>query len=295
PIAVSTGNTFVLKPSEQDPSSTLMLAQLALEAGLPPGVLNVVHGGPDIANGLCEHPDIKAVSFIGSTRVGTEIYRRASEHGKRCQAMMGAKNHCVILPDADRDVALNQLVGAAFGAAGQRCMATSVAVFVGESRDWIPDFVERAKKLKVNAGIDREADLGPLVSPAARERVEALIQQGVDEGAELLLDGRGLKVPGYEDGNFVGPTVFSGVKADMVIYREEVFGPVLCIVCVDTLDDAIAFVNDNPNGNGVAVFTQDGGNARYFQNRIDVGQIGVNIPIPVPVAWFSFTGSRASK
>lgn len=295
PIAVSAGNTFVLKPSEQDPSSTLMLAQLALEAGLPPGVLNVVHGGPDIANGLCEHPDIKAVSFIGSTRVGTEIYQRASDNGKRCQAMMGAKNHCVILPDADRDVALNQLVGAAFGAAGQRCMATSVAVFVGESREWIPDFIERAKKLKVNVGTDRDADLGPLVSPAARKRVEALIQQGVDEGAELLLDGRGLTVSGYEQGNFVGPTVFSGVNADMAIYQEEIFGPVLCIVSADTLDDAIALINANPNGNGVAIFTQDGGNARYFQNRIDVGQIGVNIPIPVPVAWFSFTGSRGSK
>ena len=295
PMAIATGNTFVLKPSEQDPSATLMLAQLALEAGLPPGVLNVVHGGADIANGLCEHPDIKAVSFIGSTRAGTEIYRRASDHGKRCQAMMGAKNHCVILPDSDREVALNQLVGAAFGAAGQRCMATSVAVFVGESREWISDFVERAKKLKVNIGTDREADLGPLVSPAARERVESLIQQGVDEGAELLLDGRGLTVSGYENGNFVGPTVFSGVKADMVIYQEEIFGPVLCIVSADTLDDAIEFINANPNGNGVAIFTQDGGNARYFQNRIDVGQVGINIPIPVPVAWFSFTGSRGSK
>lgn len=295
PIAVSVGNTFVLKPSEQDPSSTLMLAQLALEAGLPPGVLNVVHGGPEIANGLCEHPDIQAVSFIGSTRVGTEIYRRASEHGKRCQAMMGAKNHCVILPDADREVALNQLVGAAFGAAGQRCMATSVAVFVGESREWIPDFVERAKKLKVNIGTDRQADLGPLVSPNARKRVESLIEKGVEEGAELLLDGRGIEVSGYEKGNFVGPTVFAGVNAEMTIYQEEIFGPVLCIVTADTLDDAIEFVNANPNGNGVALFTQDGGNARYFQNRIDVGQIGINIPIPVPVAWFSFTGSRASK
>src|SRR5690554_4461460 len=252
PIAVAAGNTFVLKPSEQDPSSTLMLAQLALEAGLPPGVLNVVHGGPDIANGICEHPDIKAVSFIGSTRVGTEIYRRASEHGKRCQAMMGAKNHCVILPDADREVALNQLVGAAFGAAGQRCMATSVAVFVGESREWIPDFVERAKKLKVNIGTDREADLGPLVSQAARSRVENLIQQGVDEGAELLLDGRNIQVPGYEKGNFVGPTIFNGVKADMAIYQEEIFGPVLCVVGVDTLEEAVQFINNNPNGNGVA-------------------------------------------
>lgn len=295
PIAVTAGNTFVLKPSEQDPSSSLMLAQLALEAGLPPGVLNVVHGGADTANGLCDHPDVKAVSFIGSTHVGTEIYRRSSNAGKRCQAMMGAKNHCVVLPDADREIALNQLVGAAFGAAGQRCMATSVAVFVGETSEWLPDFVERAKKLKVNIGTDREADLGPLVSPNARKRVESLIQQGVDEGATLLLDGRGIEVEAYPDGNFVGPTVFSGVTADMAIYREEIFGPVLCIVQVDTMEEAIEFINRNPNGNGVALFTQDGGSARYFQNHIDVGQIGINIPIPVPVAWFSFTGSRGSK
>jgi malonate-semialdehyde dehydrogenase (acetylating)/methylmalonate-semialdehyde dehydrogenase len=295
PIAVACGNTFVLKPSEQDPSAALLLAQLALEAGLPPGVLNVVHGGPDTALGLCDHPDIKAVSFIGSTRVGTEIYNRASNAGKRCQAMMGAKNHCVVLPDADPEVALNQLLGAAFGAAGQRCMATSVAVFVGASRDWLPEFVTRAKQLKVNAGTDRNADLGPLVSAAARKRVEGLIQQGVDEGADLLLDGRDIKVTGYEKGNFVGPTVFGGVKGEMKIYTEEVFGPVLCVVGVETLEEAVEFINANPNGNGVALFTQDGGAARYFQNNIDVGQVGINIPIPVPVAWFSFTGSRGSK
>ncbi|HEY0295474.1 MAG TPA: CoA-acylating methylmalonate-semialdehyde dehydrogenase, partial [Bordetella sp.] len=295
PVAVACGNTFVLKPSEQDPSASLFLAQLALEAGLPPGVLNVVHGGPDIANGLCEHPDVKAVSFIGSTRVGTEIYNRSSKAGKRCQAMMGAKNHCVILPDADPEVALNQLLGAAFGAAGQRCMAASVAVLVGEARNWLPEFVARAKKLKVNAGIDRQADLGPLVSAAARKRVEGLIQQGVDEGAELLLDGRNIKVPGFEQGNFVGPTVFGGVTGKMALYKEEIFGPVLCVVGVETLEEAVAFINRNPNGNGVALFTQDGAAARYFQNNIDVGQVGINIPIPVPVAWFSFTGSRGSK
>lgn len=295
PIAVACGNTFVLKPSEQDPSASLFLAQLALEAGFPAGVLNVVHGGPDTANGLCEHPDIKAVSFIGSTRVGTEIYNRASAAGKRCQSMMGAKNHCVILPDADPDVALNQLVGAAFGAAGQRCMASSVAVLVGEARNWLPDFVERSKKLKVNVGTDRNADLGPLVSPSAKARVERLIQQGVDEGAQLLLDGRQLTVPGFEQGNFVGPTIFAQVQETMSIYTEEIFGPVLGVVGVETLEDAVAFINRNPNGNGVALFTQDGGAARYFQTMIDVGQVGINIPIPVPVAWFSFTGSRASK
>ncbi|MCJ9710823.1 aldehyde dehydrogenase family protein, partial [Bordetella hinzii] len=193
------------------------------------------------------------------------------------------------------EVALNQLVGAAFGAAGQRCMATSVAVLVGEARNWLPDFVERAKKLKVNAGTDRQADLGPLVSVNARKRVEGLIQKGVEEGAKLLLDGRGIKVEGYGDGNFVGPTIFDGVTEDMTIYQDEIFGPVLCVVGVETLEQAVAFVNRNPNGNGVALFTQDGGAARYFQNNIDVGQVGINIPIPVPVAWFSFTGSRGSK
>jgi malonate-semialdehyde dehydrogenase (acetylating)/methylmalonate-semialdehyde dehydrogenase len=227
--------------------------------------------------------------------VGTEIYNRASAAGKRCQSMMGAKNHCVVLPDADPEVALNQLLGAAFGAAGQRCMASSVAVLVGEARNWLPDFVERAKKLKVNAGTDRQADLGPLVSPNAKKRVESLIQKGVDEGAKLLLDGRNLKVSGFEEGNFVGPTVFDGVAENMTIYTEEIFGPVLCCVGVETLEDAVAFINRNPNGNGVALFTQDGGAARYFQNNIDVGQVGINVPIPVPVAWFSFTGSRGSK
>ena len=295
PIAVACGNTFVLKPSEQDPSSSLFLAQLALEAGLPPGVLNVVHGGPDIANGLCEHPDIKAVSFIGSTRVGTEIYNRASAAGKRYQSMMGAKNHCVILPDADPEVALNQLVGAAFGAAGQRCMATSVAVMVGEARNWLPDFVERAKKLKVNNGVDREADLGPLVSPAAKQRVEGLIQKGWTRAPSCCWTAAASRWPASSKGNFVGPTIFDGVTENMAIYTEEVFGPVLCVVGVDTLEDAVEFINRNPNGNGVALFTQDGGAARYFQNNIDVGQVGINIPIPVPVAWFSFTGSRGSK
>jgi malonate-semialdehyde dehydrogenase (acetylating)/methylmalonate-semialdehyde dehydrogenase len=295
PLAVACGNTFVLKPSEQDPSSTLFLAQLALQAGLPAGVLNVVHGGPEIANGLCEHRDIKAVSFIGSTRVGTEIYQRASHAGKRCQAMMGAKNHCVILPDADPEVALNQLVGAAFGAAGQRCMASSVAVLVGEARNWLPSLIERVQKLKVNAGIDRDADLGPVVSRAAKKRVESLIQQGLDEGAKLLLDGRHIKVAGFEQGNFLGPTLFSEVKPHMAIYTEEIFGPVLCVMGVETLEEAVALINHNPHGNGVALFTQDGGAARYFQHHIDVGQVGINIPIPVPVAWFSFTGSRGSK
>ena len=256
-------------------------------------MLNVVHGGPDIANGLCEHPDIKAVSFIGSTRVGTEIYNRASAAGKRCQSMMGAKNHCVVLPDADPDVALNQLLGAAFGAAGQRCMASSVAVLVGDARNWLPDFVERAKKLKVNSGTDRRPTWARWSRPTPK-RVESLIQKGVDEGAKLLLDGRNVKVAGFEQGNFVGPTIFDGVKENMTIYTEEIFGPVLCVVGVETLEDAVEFINRNPNGNGVALFTQDGGAARYFQNNIDVGRWASTCRSPC--RWrFSFTGSRASK
>lgn len=295
PMSVACGNTFVLKPSEQDPSSAVLLVELAHEAGLPPGVLNVVHGGPDVANRLCEHPDVKAVSFIGSTRVGREIHRRASEAGKRVQAMMGAKNHCVILPDANKDQAINNIIGSAFGAAGQRCMANSVLVLVGEAKQWLPEIAERSRKLKVGPGSDRDADLGPLVSQAARTRVEGLIDTGAKEGAELVLDGRDCRVDGYPDGNFVGPTIFAGVKPGMEIYRQEIFGPVLCVATAETLDDAIGFINANPNGNGTAIFTSSGWAARKFQNEIDVGQVGINVPIPVPAAYFSFTGSRASK
>ena len=295
PLAVAAGNTFVLKPSEQDPSSTMKLVELAHEAGLPPGVLNVIHGGAEVANWLCDHPDIKAVSFIGSTAVGTHIYKRATEAGKRVQSMMGAKNHCVILPDANREQSINNLIGSAFGAAGQRCMANSVAVLVGEAREWLTEIVEKSRKLKVGPGSDRDADLGPLVSARAKERVLGLINRGEKEGTKLLLDGRSCQVKGYENGNFVGPTIFSDVKAGMTVYDEEIFGPVLCIVTVDTLDQAIAFINANPNGNGTSIFTSSGWAARKFQNEIDVGQVGINVPIPVPVAYFSFTGSRASK
>ena len=295
PVAVACGNTFVLKPSEQDPSPSLMLVELAHEAGLPPGVLNVVHGGPEVAQQLCQHQDIKAVSFIGSTRVGTQIYRWASESGKRAQAMMGAKNHCVILPDANKDQAINNIIGSAFGAAGQRCMANSVLVLVGKAKEWLPEIAERSRKLKVGPGTDRDADLGPLVSEAAKTRVEGLIETGRKEGAELVLDGRGCNVEGYPNGNFVGPTIFAGVKPGMEIYRQEIFGPVLCVADTETLDEAISFINANPNGNGTAIFTSSGWAARKFQNEIDVGQVGINVPIPVPAAYFSFTGSRGSK
>lgn len=295
PLAIATGNTFILKPSEQDPSSSMRLVELAHEAGIPAGVLNVVHGGPDVANMICDHPDIKAVSFIGSTHVGTHIYNRAGAAGKRVQSMMGAKNHCVIMPDANRSQAINNMIGSAFGAAGQRCMANSVLVLVGKAREWLPEIIEKSKNLKVGPGIQRDADLGPLVSPQALKRVVALIEKGEKEGATLALDGRGCTVEGYPEGNFVGPTIFTNVKPEMTIYQEEVFGPVLCVVEVDTLDDAIEFINRNPNGNGTSIFTGSGWAARRFENDIDVGQVGINVPIPVPVAFFSFTGSRGSK
>jgi malonate-semialdehyde dehydrogenase (acetylating)/methylmalonate-semialdehyde dehydrogenase len=295
PMAIACGNTFVLKPSEQDPMVTMRLVELAIEAGIPKGVLNVVHGAAEVVDAICDHPDIKAVSFVGSTRVGTHVYQRASLAGKRVQCMMGAKNHAIVLPDAHKEQTLNALAGAAFGAAGQRCMAVSVAVLVGEARNWVPDLVAKARTLSVGPGKDNP-DVGPVISCAARERVESLIERGVQEGATLALDGRRPQLPGGAgEGNFVGPTVFSGVKPGMAIYDQEIFGPVLCLAEAATLDEAIALINANPNGNGTAIFTQSGAAARKFQEEIDVGQVGINVPIPVPVPMFSFTGSRASK
>jgi malonate-semialdehyde dehydrogenase (acetylating)/methylmalonate-semialdehyde dehydrogenase len=295
PMAIVCGNTFVLKPSEQDPMTTMELAKLALEAGVPAGVLNVVHGGKETVDALCTHPDIKAVSFVGSCQVGEHVYKLSSEHGKRAQCMMGAKNHAVVLPDANKEQSLNALVGAGFGAAGQRCMATSVAVLVGDANKWIPDIVAKAKSLKVNGGTEAGADLGPVISKNAKQRIETLIEKGVKEGAKLELDGRNPKVAGYDKGNFIAPTVFSGVKPQHAVYQEEIFGPVLVLVSVDTLDEAIDLINKNPYGNGTGIFTQSGAAARKFQNEIDVGQVGINVPIPVPVPYFSFTGSRGSK
>ena len=294
PMAIATGNTFVLKPSEQDPMVTMRLVELALEAGVPPGVLNVVHGGPEVVNAICDHPDIKAISFVGSSKVGTHVYNRASLNGKRVQCMMGAKNHAIVLPDANKEQALNQLTGAAFGAAGQRCMALTVAVLVGDAQAWIPELVAKAKTLQVGPG-NTNPDIGPLISCGAKDRVATLIAKGVEQGATLELDGRSVSVAGFEHGNFVGPTIFSGVKPGMAIYDQEIFGPVLCLMAADSLDEAIDIINANPNGNGTAIFTQSGAAARHFQEEIDVGQVGINVPIPVPVPLFSFTGSRASK
>ena len=296
PMAIACGNTFVLKPSEQDPMVTMRLCELALQAGMPAGVLNVVHGAEAVVNAICDHPDIKAISFVGSTKVGTHVYNRASLAGKRVQCMMGAKNHAIVMGDAHKQQALDALAGATFGAAGQRCMAVSVAVLVGEARKWIPDLVERAKKMSVGDGASKTTDVGPLISCAAKERVESLIAKGIEEGAKLEHDGRFPPLDGgLKEGNFVGPTIFSGVKPGMSIYDQEIFGPVLCLAEAATLDEAVAMINANPNGNGTAIFTQSGAAARKFQEEIDVGQIGINVPIPVPVPLFSFSGSRASK
>lgn len=295
PLATACGNTFVMKPSERVPMTSMRLAELFIEAGCPPGVLNVVHGARDAVEFICKDDTIKAISFVGSDQAGKYIFETGTSHGKRVQSNQGAKNHAVILPDADKEATLNALTGAAFGAAGQRCMATSVAVFVGESKEWIPEIVERAQKLKVNAGHEPGTDIGPMISRAAVERCANIIEGAIDEGASCLLDGRASSsVDGYPDGYFMGPTLLDNVTADMECYTEEIFGPVLCTTSVDTLDDAINFVNANPYGNGTAIFTNNGFHARKFQYHIDVGQVGINLPIPVPLPFFSFTGSRGS-
>uniref|UniRef100_H3BGD6 Methylmalonate-semialdehyde/malonate-semialdehyde dehydrogenase [acylating], mitochondrial n=1 Tax=Latimeria chalumnae TaxID=7897 RepID=H3BGD6_LATCH len=294
PMAMVCGNTYVMKPSERVPGATMLLAKLLQDAGAPDGTLNIIHGQHAAVNFICDHPDIKAISFVGSNQAGEHIYERGSKNGKRVQCNMGAKNHGVVMPDANKENTLNQLVGAAFGAAGQRCMALSTAVLVGEAKQWLPELVERASKLTVNAGDQPGADLGPLISSQAKQRVCDLIQSGVQEGAKLLLDGRNVKVKGYENGYFVGPTVLAGVKPHMKCYTEEIFGPVLVVVEADTLDDAIGIVNENPYGNGTAIFTTNGATARKYTHQVDVGQVGVNVPIPVPLPMFSFTGSRGS-
>lgn len=294
PVAIACGNTSILKPSERVPGATMILMELLNKAGCPPGVVNVIHGTHDCVNFICDAPQIKAVSFVGSDQAGKYIYARAGRNGKRVQSNMGAKNHGVIMVDANKENTLNQLTGAAFGAAGQRCMALSTAIFVGEAQEWISDLVERAKKLKINAGHIPGTDIGPVISPESKQRIFDLIQSGVDEGAELLLDGRDIKVPGYENGNFVGPTILSNVKPNMRCYKEEIFGPVLVILKAERIEDAIDIVNRNPYGNGTAVFTTNGATARKFVNEIDVGNVGINVPIPVPLPMFSFTGTRGS-
>ncbi|MBF7072704.1 CoA-acylating methylmalonate-semialdehyde dehydrogenase [Glaciecola sp. MH2013] len=294
PMAIACGNTFVLKPSEQDPKTPMKLAELFLKAGAPDGVLNVVHGGKDQVNYLLNAPAIKAVSFVGSVPVGQHIYKTATDNMKRAQCFAGAKNHSVIMPDANKEFVLNNLVGASVGAAGQRCMAISVAVFVGDSKEWIPELAERIAKVTPGLWNDDNAGYGPLISPQAKARVLQKIQEGKEQGATCLVDGSDFTLEGYEGGNWVGPTVFSDVKVDMSIYQEEIFGPVLCCMVVDTLEDAIKLVNANPYGNGTSIFTASGAAARKYQSDIEVGQVGINVPIPVPLPFFSFTGWKNS-
>lgn len=294
PIAITLGNTYIVKPSERVPGCVLRLVELAHEAGVPEGVVNIVHGSKDSVNFICDHPAIRAISFVGGNTAGTYIHARGTANGKRVQSNLGAKNHAVIMPDADKDHAINSLVGAACGAAGQRCMALSVAIFVGDAANWLPEVAEKAKGLRVGAGHLPGVDVGPLISVESKQRVESLIASGAKEGANILVDGRGIKVNGFENGNFVGPTVISGVKTDMTCYKEEIFGPVLLTMTASSLEEAMTIINNNPYGNGTAIFTASGAVARKFQHDIDVGQVGINTPIPVPLPMFSFTGSRAS-
>lgn len=264
PLALIAGNTMLMKPSERDPGATILIAELLNEVGCPPGVVNVIHGTHDAVNFICDHPDIKAISFVGGDKAGKHIYSRGAANGKRVQSNMGAKNHAIVLPDADKNAALDSLVGASFGAAGQRCMAISVAILVGETQKWIPELVERAKKLKVNAGHEPGTDVGPAISPQAKQRILNLVEAGINQGAKCVLDGRNIKVEKYPNGNFVGPTILTDVKPTYDCYTEEIFGPVLSIVNADTLEEAISIINANPYGNGTAIFTTSGNHARQF-------------------------------
>ena len=294
PLAIACGNTFVMKPSEQDPMTPTRLAELFVEAGAPKGTLNIVHGGKDQVNQLLDHPSIKTISFVGSEPVARHIYQRGSQNLKRVQAFSGAKNHMIVMPDANKTQAINNLAGASCGAAGQRCMAISVAVLVGEAQNWVPEIQKAMSQLKVGAWDDPDASLGPLVSQKAKDRVVALITEGEKEGAKLLLDGRKIHIANYPKGNFVGPTLFDNVHSEMKIYQEEIFGPVLLIVRKNSLQEAIDFINKNPFGNGTSIFTNSGYAARKFQHELQAGHVGINIPIPVPLPFFSFGGWKAS-
>ncbi|WP_061782745.1 CoA-acylating methylmalonate-semialdehyde dehydrogenase [Shewanella putrefaciens] len=294
PLAIACGNTFILKPSEQDPMTPQRLVELFVEAGAPKGVLQLVHGDKTAVDILLADPAIKAISFVGSVAVGQYIYKTGTDNLKRVQAFAGAKNHCVIMPDANKQQVINNLVGASVGAAGQRCMAISVAVFVGAAKEWLPELKEALAKVRPGLWDDKEAGYGPVISPAAKARVLKLIAQGKAEGAECLLDGGDFTVEGYESGNWIGPTMFNKVTTEMSIYKEEIFGPVLCCMESDSLEAAIELVNASPYGNGTSIFTASGAAARKYQHEIEVGQVGINVPIPVPLPFFSFTGWKGS-
>jgi len=295
PVALACGNAFILKPSERDPSASLFMADLLKQAGLPDGVFNVVQGDKVAVDALLAHPDVRAVSFVGSTPIAQYIYETGARHGKRVQALGGAKNHMVVMPDADIEQAVDALIGSAYGAAGERCMAISVAVLVGSVADKImPMLAERTRKLKVKNGLEPDAEMGPIVTREARDRIEKMIGVGVEEGAKLVVDGRGHKVAGFENGFFTGGTLFDRVQPGMRIYKEEIFGPVLACMRVKDLAEAVALVNAHEFGNGVACFTSDGGTAREFSRRVQVGMVGINVPIPVPMAWQGFGGWKRS-
>ncbi|MCB4767222.1 CoA-acylating methylmalonate-semialdehyde dehydrogenase [Ancylobacter sp. Lp-2] len=295
PVALACGNTFVLKPSEKDPTPSLMLAELLVEAGLPKGVFNVVQGDKEAVDTLLTHPDVAAVSFVGSTAIGEYVYKTACAHGKRAQALCGAKNHLVVMPDADLDKTVDALMGAGYGSAGERCMAVSVAVAVGGVGDALMEkLVPKVQALKVGPGLDKDSEMGPLVTREHLAKVRGYVDDGVAAGAKLVVDGRGLKLQGYEDGYFLGGCLFDDVTTDMKIYKEEIFGPVLSVVRVPDYEDALKLVNDHEYGNGAAIFTRDGDAARAFDRDAKAGMIGINVPIPVPVAFHSFGGWKRS-
>jgi malonate-semialdehyde dehydrogenase (acetylating)/methylmalonate-semialdehyde dehydrogenase len=295
PVAIATGNTFVLKPSERDPSAAMLVAEMWAEAGLPDGVFNVVHGDKEAVDALLDHDTVAAISFVGSTPIARYIHERGTANGKRVQALGGAKNHAIVLPDASIDYTSDHLVAAAYGSAGERCMAISTAVAVGSAGDDLVAAVsEKARAITVGPGRDPQSEMGPVVTAAARDRIVSLIGSGAEQGADLAVDGRGLTVPGHEEGFWVGPTVIDRVARDMDVYREEIFGPVLVLLRTDTVDDAIELINSNPYGNGTAIFTSSGEAARRFQRGVSVGMIGINVPIPVPMAYYSFGGWKDS-
>ena len=295
PMAIACGNTFILKPSEKDPSCALLLAELATEAGLPDGVLNVVNGDKEAVDAILDHPDIPAISFVGSTPIAHYIYSTGAAKGKRVQALGGAKNHMVVMPDADMEQAADALMGAAYGSAGERCMAISVAVAVGDAGEQLMDLLKpKVEALKIGPGTDNEMDMGPLITGEHRDKVRGYVDIGVTEGADLVVDGRDYSLQGYEDGFFIGGCLFDNVTTDMRIYKEEIFGPVLSVVRSAKFEDAVQMVNDHEFGNGVSIFTRDGDAAREFSNRIQVGMVGVNVPIPVPMAFHSFGGWKNS-
>ncbi|MCY4512259.1 MAG: CoA-acylating methylmalonate-semialdehyde dehydrogenase, partial [Bdellovibrionales bacterium] len=294
PLALACGNTFILKPSEQTPLTANKLAELFLQAGFPEGILNVIYGGKEQASQLIKHPDVKAISFVGSAPVAASVYREGTHHLKRVQAFSGAKNHLVAMPDADKNQVIRHLVGASCGAAGQRCMAISVGIFVGEAQNWIPEVKKKLSQLRPSSWKDEKADFGPLISVGAKERVLSLIAKGKEEGADLLLDGSGYLSKQWPQGNFVGPTLFDQVTSSMSIYKEEIFGPVLLCMRAKNLTEALDLINKNPYGNGTSIFTRSGASALRFQHEVEVGQVGINLPIPVPLPFFSFTGWRKS-